>query len=254
MLIVIDIGNTNSVFACYENDKHLATWRCETKHSRTADEYFAWLAPLMAFENITNKPQSIIVSSTVPRAVFNIRVLAERYFACPILVVGDANCKLGIDIRVDKTTRVGADRLVNTVAAFDLFGGDLIVVDFGTATTFDVVDSDGAYSGGVIAPGVNLSRESLHRAAVALPYIDMAKPARVIGTNTTACMQSGLFWGYIGLIEKIYEKICTERGNTMKLIATGGLAPLFQSGTDIFTDIRPDLTLHGLCLIAKRNT
>jgi type III pantothenate kinase len=154
---------------------------------------------------------------------------------------------------VDQGTTVGPDRLVNTVGGFDRHGGDLIVVDFGTATTFDVVDRDGAYVGGVIAPGVNLSLEALHMAAAALPHIDIARPARAIGTNTVACMQSGVYWGYIGLIEGIVREVRRERDRDTKVIATGGLAPLFAQGTDLFHAIEDDLTMHGLVLINQFN-
>jgi len=155
--------------------------------------------------------------------------------------------------RVDAGTIVGPDRLVNTVGGYDRHGGNLIVVDFGTATTFDVVDTDGAYVGGVIAPGVNLSLEALHMAAAALPHIDVAKPLRAIGTNTVACMQSGVYWGYIGLIEGIVRAVRIERAAPMKVIATGGLASLFAQGTDLFDAIEDDLTMHGLVLINTYN-
>jgi type III pantothenate kinase len=148
---------------------------------------------------------------------------------------------------------VGPDRLVNTAGAFDRHGGNLIVVDFGTATTFDVVDFDGAYIGGVIAPGANLSLEALHMAAAALPHVDVAKPLRVIGTNTVACMQSGVYWGYIGLVEGIVREVRKERPGPMKVIATGGLAALFAQGTDTFDAIEDDLTMHGLVLIHALN-
>ena len=194
-----------------------------------------------------------IISSTVPRVVFNLRVLCDRYFNCRPLVVGKPDCKLPVAPRVDQGTTVGPDRLVNTAAGFDRHGGDLIVVDFGTATTFDVVDSDGAYIGGVIAPGVNLSLEALHMAAAALPHVDVAKPAKAIGTNTVACMQSGVYWGYIGLVEVIVREVRRERDRAMKVIATGGLASLFAQGTELFHSIEDDLTMHGLVLINDYN-
>ncbi len=153
--------------------------------------------------------------------------------------------------RVDAGTQVGPDRLVNAVAGFDLHGGDIIVVDFGTATTFDVVDDDGAYVGGVIAPGVNLSLEALHQAAAALPHVDISKPQRVVGTNTVACMQSGVFWGYIGLVREICTRIRAERDRGMKVIATGGLAPLFQQTEALFDVFEDDLTMHGLTVIHR---
>jgi type III pantothenate kinase len=154
---------------------------------------------------------------------------------------------------VEAGTQVGPDRLVNTVAGYDRYGGDLIVVDFGTATTFDVVAGDGAYIGGVIAPGVNLSLQALHEAAAALPHIDVTRPDRVIGTNTVDCMKSGVFWGYVGLIDGICARIKAERGRAMTVIATGGLAPLFQQGDAGFDGVEKDLTMHGLTVIHAYN-
>jgi type III pantothenate kinase len=168
-------------------------------------------------------------------------------------VVGKPDCRLPVAPRVDLGTTVGPDRLVNTVAGHDRHGGDLIIVDFGTATTFDVVDDDGAYVGGVIAPGVNLSLEALHNAAAALPHIDVAKPDKVIGTNTVACMQSGVYWGYVGLVEGIVREVRRERDRPMKVVATGGLASLFAQGTALFHSIEDDLTMHGLVLINDYN-
>ncbi len=159
-----------------------------------------------------------------------------------------------MDVRVDIGTQVGPDRLVNTVAGFDRYGGNLIVVDFGTATTFDVVDDDGAYIGGVIAPGVNLSLAALHQAAAALPHVDISKPQAVIGTNTVACMQSGVFWGYVGLVREICARIKAERDRPMQIISTGGLAPLFQQTEALFDRYDEDLTMHGLRIIHDYNT
>ena len=168
-------------------------------------------------------------------------------------MVGKPECRLPVPPRVDQGTTVGPDRLVNTVGGFDRHGGNLIVVDFGTATTFDVVDTDGAYVGGVIAPGVNLSLEALHMAAAALPHVDVTKPLRAIGTNTVACMQSGVYWGYVGLIEGIVREVRRERESPMKVIATGGLASLFAQGTELFHSVEDDLTMHGLVLINDYN-
>jgi type III pantothenate kinase len=189
----------------------------------------------------------------VPRVVFNLRILTDRYYDCRPLVVGRPSCELGVEVRVDAGATVGPDRLVNTVGAYNRYGGDLIVVDFGTATTFDVVDHDGAYIGGVIAPGVNLSLRALHERAAALPHIDVAVPERVIGTNTVTCMQSGIFWGYIGLVEGICKQIRAEHGRDMKIISTGGLSTLFERGTNVIDHIDLDLTLHGLYLIDQNN-
>lgn len=253
MLLAIDCGNTNTVFSIWDGAKFLSTWRIATDHKRTADEYFVWLSSLMMLTKTQVAVTEAIISSTVPRVVFNLRVLCDRYFACRPLVVGKVDCALPVPPRVDGGTIVGPDRLVNTVGGFDRHGGNLIVVDFGTATTFDVVDTDGAYVGGVIAPGVNLSLEALHMAAAALPHIDVAKPLRAIGTNTVACMQSGVYWGYIGLVEGIVRAVRAERSQPMKVIATGGLASLFAQGTALFEAIEDDLTMHGLVLINRYN-
>jgi type III pantothenate kinase len=253
MLLAIDCGNTNTVFSIWDGTRFLSTWRCATDYKRTADEYFVWLTTLMTLGKIEAEITSCIISSTVPRVVFNLRVLCDRYFHCRPLVVGKPECKLPVAPRVDFGTAVGPDRLANTVGCFDRHGGNAIVVDFGTATNFDVVDHDGAYIGGVIAPGVNTSLQALSLAAAALPHVDVSKPALTIGTNTVACMQSGVYWGYIGLIEGITRQIRLERDVPMKVIATGGLAPLFQQGTEIFDAIEDDLTIHGLVLINELN-
>ncbi|WP_193141755.1 type III pantothenate kinase [Meridianimarinicoccus sp. MJW13] len=253
MLLAIDCGNTNTVFTLWNGESFVSTWRMATNHTRTADEYFVWLSSLMSSQKLTASVSEVIISSTVPRVVFNLRVLSSRYFDCRPLVVGRPDCLLPVDVRVDAGTKVGPDRLVNTVGAFDLHGGDLVVVDFGTATTFDVVDMDGAYIGGVISPGVNLSLEALHQAAAALPHIDVTMPGQVIGKNTVDCMQSGVFWGYIGLVKEIIARIRAEHGRPMKVIGTGGLAPLFQQGDVLFDEFDESLTMHGLTVISNYN-
>ncbi|NUH66261.1 type III pantothenate kinase [Sulfitobacter sp. S0837] len=253
MLLAIDCGNTNTVFSIWDGTEFIATWRTSTEWQRTADQYYVWLNTLMRLQNIDADITDMIISSTVPRVVFNLRVLADRYFNTRPLVVGKPGSVLPIDVRVDAGTQVGPDRLVNTVAGYDLYGGDLIVVDFGTATTFDVVANDGAYIGGVIAPGVNLSLEALHNAAAALPHVDISKPKRVIGTNTVTCMQSGVFWGYVGLVREICDRVKAERARPMRVIATGGLAPLFQQAVDLFDDYQDELTMHGLTVIHDYN-
>jgi type III pantothenate kinase len=253
MLLAIDCGNTNTVFSIWDGTEFIATWRTATEWQRTADQYYVWLSTLMNLQKIDAEITDMIISSTVPRVVWNLRVLADRYFNTRPMVVGKAECALPVDVRVDIGTAVGPDRLVNTVAGYDLYGGDLIVVDFGTATTFDVVAADGAYVGGVIAPGVNLSLEALHNAAAALPHVDISKPQRVVGTNTVACMQSGVFWGYIGLVREICARIKDERARDMRVISTGGLAPLFQQAEALFDEYHDDLTMHGLTVIHKYN-
>lgn len=249
MLLCIDCGNTNTMFSIWDGTGFLSHWRIKTDPKRTADEYFVWLQTLISLTHFELDITDCIISATAPRVVFNLRVLCNRYFNTRPLVVGKPDCALPVAPRVQPGATVGPDRLVNTVGAFDRHGGDLIVVDYGTATTLDVVDVDGAYVGGVIAPGVNTSLEALHMAAAALPHVDVTMPETVVGTNTVACIQSGIYWGYIGLIEGIAKRIRAERDRPMKVIATGGLAPLFAQGFDLFDAIEDDLTVHGLRLI-----
>ena len=254
MLLAIDVGNTNTVFALHNSDGFLDEWRCNTESVRTADQYFVWLRQLMQHNG--RDPAEIaevVISNTAPATLFNLRVLCDRYFHTRPLVVGKPECKLPIEVRVDNPSEVGADRLVNTIAAYDRYGGDLIVVDFGTATTLDVVAHDGAYIGGAIAPGINLSLDALHHAAAHLPRIDVTMPPHVLGRNTVHCMQSGIYWGYVGLIEGIASRIAAERGREIRVIATGGLSPLFARGSDIIEAFDPDLTMHGLVLIYQYN-
>ena len=253
MLLCIDTGNTNTLFSIWDGEKFLSTWRIATDHRRTADEYYVWLRSLMALHQLDVTIDQCIISSTVPRVVFNLRVLCNRYFDTRPLVVGKPDCLLPAPPRVDPGAVVGPDRIVNTWAAFDRYGPDLTVVDFGTATTFDVVGHDGAYVGGVIAPGVNLSLEALHMGAASLPHVDVTRPAQVIGTNTVACIQSGVFWGYTGLVREICGRIAEERGRAMKIIATGGLAALFDQTEGLFDSWDDDLTIHGLRLIHDFN-
>ncbi len=254
MLLAIDCGNTNTVFSLHDGAKFIATWRTSTEHQRTADQYFVWLSTLMRAENLQDVVVTeVVISSTVPRVVFNLRVLCDRYFACRPLVVGKPDCILPTPYRVEEGVRPGSDRLANVAAAFDRHGGDVVVVDFGTATNFDVCAHDGAYVGGVIAPGVNLSLEALHMGAAALPHVDISQPDSVIGTNTVSCIQSGVFWGYIGLIEGLTTRIKAEYGRPMKVVGTGGLAPLFAQAQDLFDVIEDDLTMHGLTVIHKYN-
>jgi len=253
MLLAIDCGNTNTVFSIWNGSEFLCTLRTSTHHARTADAYFTWYSTLVKHYGIEVKITDVIISSTVPRVVFNLRVFADRFFGCRPMVVGKPDCALPVLPRVDAGTLVGPDRLVNTAGAHARHGGDLIVVDFGTATTCDVVASDGAYVGGVIAPGVNLSLEALHMAAAALPHVDVTTPPRVIGTNTVDCMQSGVYWGYIGLVQGLCSKIRAEYARPMKVIGTGGLAPLFAQGADLFDEIDDELTMHGLTVIHDYN-
>ncbi|MCB2095083.1 MAG: type III pantothenate kinase [Rhodobacteraceae bacterium] len=253
MLLCIDCGNTNTVFSIWDGTSFLGTWRASTEHQRTADQYFVWLSTLMEAKKLDVTIDEVVISTTVPRVVFNLRVLCDRYFNCRPLVVGKPECLLPVPPRVDPGTRPGPDRLANAAGAFDRHGGNVVVVDFGTATNFDVVAEDGAYVGGVISPGVNLSLEALHQGAAALPHVDISQPAKVIGTDTIGCIQSGVFWGYTGLIEGIIARITREYGRGMKVIGTGGLAPLFAQGDVRFDRIDDDLTMHGLTVIHAFN-
>ena len=254
MLLAIDVGNTNTVFALHDGQGFVAEWRCNTESVRTADQYFVWLSELMRHKRLdAAQITNVVISNTAPATLFNLRVLCDRYFETRPLVVGKPECALPVEIRVDNPLEVGADRLVNTIAAHDRYGGDLIVVDFGTATTLDVVAHDGAYVGGAIAPGINLSLDALHAAAAHLPRIDVTMPPQVLGRNTVHCMQSGIYWGYVGLIEGIARRIADERDRKMRVIATGGLSPLFARGSDMIEAFDTDLTMHGLVLIHNHN-
>ncbi len=253
MLLAIDCGNTNTVFSIWDGERFLCTLRTSTHHARTADAYFTWYSTLIKHYGIDADITAVVIASTVPRVVWNLRVFTDRFFGVRPLVVGKPDCLLPQPPRVDPGTQVGPDRLANAVGAFDRHGGDVVVVDFGTATNFDVVAEDGAYVGGVIAPGVNLSLEALHMGAAALPHIDVTQPEQVIGTNTVACIQSGVFWGYTGLIEGITARVKEEYGRPMKVVGTGGLAPLFAQAEDLFDCIEDDLTMHGLTVIHAYN-
>jgi type III pantothenate kinase len=253
MLLAIDCGNTNTVFSIWDGEKLLCTMRTSTHHARTADAYFTWFSTLIGHYGIKPEIAGVVISSTVPRVVWNLRVFADRFFGCRPLVVGKPDCLLPVAPRVDPGTGVGPDRLANAVSCFNRHGGDAMVVDFGTATNIDVVAEDGAYVGGVIAPGVNLSLEALHQGAAALPHVDITKPEKVIGTNTVACIQSGIFWGYVGLVRGLIAQVKDEYGKPMKVIGTGGLAPLFEQGGDLFDMVEDDLTLHGLIEIFNFN-
>ena len=254
MLLAIDAGNTNIVFAVTDGADIRAQFRASTKDSRTADEYYVWLAQLMQLEGIDPKQiEAAIIACVVPQALFNLRRLCAKYFKRNALVVGESEVDLGIAVNTDRPSAVGADRLVNAVAAHRDYGGDLIVIDFGTATTFDIVGAKGSYEGGIIAPGVNLSMEALHLAAAQLPRIAVDRPQAVIGKDTVPAMQSGVFWGYIALIEGLVERIKAEYGKPMKVIGTGGLAHLFRHSTLVIETVDHDLTIRGLRYIYERN-
>lgn len=253
MLLVIDCGNTNVVFAVRDGSTWRGIWRIRTEAQRTSDEYAVWLQTLLDRSGIPrDQIAAAVIGTVVPAALYHLRRMCREWFSIEPLVAR-STLDWGFDIRVDNPAEVGADRLLNALAGHRRFGGPLIVVDFGTATTFDVVDKDGAYLGGVICPGINLSLEALHQAAAQLPRIGIARPQAVIGRQTVPAMQSGVYWGYVAMVEGLVARIKAEYGGPMKVIATGGLAPLFAEGTMVIEQIEPDLTLDGLSLLAERN-
>lgn len=252
MLIAIDVGNTNSVIALYDAEKPIAQWRTSTSATRTADEYAVWLMQIMElnghkFADITD----CVISNVVPQSLFHFRNLSRRYFNCEPFVV-TADSIPGVEVRIPKPSEAGADRLVNAVGAFVKYGGPLVVVDSGTATNFDMVAGDGAFEGGIIAPGINLSMQALHDVAAQLPRVAIERPASVIGKDTVTAMKSGVFWGYISLIEGLVDRIKAEYGKPIKVVATGGVASLFEGATDSIDYFDHDLTIRGLFEIYKR--
>jgi len=254
MLLAIDSGNTNIVFAVFDGEKVKGEWRASSTTNRTADELGVWLTQLMSLEGIDRKAiDAAIIATVVPAVLFSLKTLCRRYFGADPLVVGEEGVALGLNILLDRPEEVGADRLVNAVAAHQRYQGPLIVIDFGTATTFDVVDAEGNYCGGAIAPGINLSLEALHMAAAKLPRVAIGRPRQVIGKATVPAMRSGVYWGYVGLIEGLVKRIQEEFGAPMTVVATGGLAPLFAESTPVIQHLDSDLTLRGLLEIHRRN-
>ena len=255
MLLAIDAGNTNVVFALLDGREIKTRWRIATDPRRTADEYAVWLNQLLMLEGYAMADVgAVIVATVVPRALHNLEVLAEKYFGSPALVAG-RDIPWGIALDVDEPSNVGADRALNVIAAHERYDGDLVIVDFGTASTFDVADYSGAYKGGIIAPGINLSLDALVAAAAKLPRIAIEAPANtsVIGRNTVDQMHIGIYWGYIAMIEGLVARMKAEIGRPVKVIATGGLAVLFEKQTDVFDVIEPDLTIQGLAMLWERS-
>lgn len=252
MLIAIDVGNTNSVIALFEKDKAVAQWRTSTSSTRTADEYAVWLSNIMAMHGYQlSDISACIISNVVPQSLFHFRNLSRRYFNCEPFVVTAATIP-GVEVRIPKPSEAGADRLVNAVGAFVTYGGPLVIVDSGTATNFDMVGKDGGFEGGIISPGVNLSMQALHDAAAQLPRVAIERPAKVIGTDTVGAMQSGVFWGYISLIEGLIQRIKQEYPEPLTVIGTGGVVSLFQGATDCIDHFDADITIRGLHEIYKR--
>jgi len=253
MLLAIEQGNTNTLFAVHDGTDWIAQWRTATESTRTADEYAVWLSQLLSMRDLRiGVLDGCIISSVVPQSIFNLKNLSRRYLGVEPLVIGD-NVELGIPVRITKPSEAGADRLVNAIGAHLKYSGDLIVIDSGTATTFDVIAADGAFEGGVIAPGINLSLQALHEAAAMLPRIAIQKPERVIGKDTVSNMQSGVFWGYVSLIEGMVARMKAEWAKPMTVIGTGGVASLFEGATDSIDHFDADLTIRGLLEIWRRN-
>lgn len=254
MLLAIEQGNTNTLFAVHDGKSWIAQWRAATDSNRTADEYAVWLSQLLNLAGLQmGVMDACIISSVVPQSLFNLRNFSRRYLHTEPLVVGE-NADLGIEIRIDRPAEAGADRLVNAIGAHVEYKGPLIVIDSGTATTFDVIGADGGFEGGVIAPGINLSMVALHNAAARLPRVAIQRPAKVVGTDTVGAMQSGVFWGYIALIEGLIARIKAERGEPLTVVATGGVASLFHGATAAIDHFDPDLTIRGLLELHRRNS
>lgn len=254
MLLAIDVGNTNTVFAVYKDEAVLAEWRMSTDARRTADEYAAMLFQLFNHAGFSVKDiTGAVASFVVPAAVFAVRKLCKDYFGVDPVVVGDADVKTGVKILLDQPSEAGSDLIVNNVAAWARHKKPMIIIDFGTATTFQVIGGEGELVGGVIAPGINLSIEALHMAAAQLPTVEVADPGAVIGKGTVSAIQSGIYYGYVGLIEGIVERIKKEYGQPLLVIATGGLAPLFEKATPVIELVENDLVIHGLQLIYGMN-
>ena len=256
MLLAIDAGNTNIVFALLDGGALRARWRIATDPRRTADEYAVWLHQLLLLEDLDRGAvDAVIVGTVVPRTLHNLQVLASKYFGVEALIAGQDGAAWGVELDVKEPRSVGADRVLNAIAAHAAHRGDLLVIDFGTATTFDVVDFSGAYKGGIIAPGINLSLDALVSAAAKLPRIAISAPetASVIGRTTEDQMAIGIFWGYVAMIEGLVARLKAEVGRPVTVIATGGLAVLFNGHTSVFDAVEPDLTITGLGLLYQRS-
>ena len=253
LLLAVDQGNTNTEFAVYRDDKLEGHWRTSTSVERTADEYVVWLKQLLDLVGLADETiGAAIISSVVPAGLFDLKLLCRKHFGLEPLVIGEG-VDLGIKVLIDEPTEAGADRLVNAVGGFVRFGGPLIIIDFGTATTFDIVDKEGNFCGGAFTPGISLALDAMHRGSARLPRVSVQKPPTVIGRNTVNSMESGVYWGYVSLIEGMVMRIRAEYGAPMKVVATGGLGPLFDAATDAIEIYDPDVTVRGLLEVYRRN-
>lgn len=254
LIFVVDVGNTNIVLGVYECDELKFHWRIETDRNRSADEYGMIIKSLFDFSNLSfTQISGIIISSVVPPIMFSLERMCQKYFHVKPIVVGPG-IKTGLDLKIDNPREVGADRIVNAVAAIHEYGSPLIIIDFGTATTFCYINENRQYMGGAIAPGINISTEALYSKAAKLPRIEIARPeGGVIGKNTVASMQSGVLYGYVGQVEGIVRRMIEETAKKTSVIATGGLSQLIASESDMIDIVDPFLTLKGLQLIYKRN-
>ena len=252
MILAIDVGNTNLVFALVDGGEIKARWRIATDPRRTADQYSVWLHQLLQLEGFSrDEVGGVIIGTVVPRALHNLEVLSEKYFRKTAVIAGQGAAGWPLQLDVDEPENVGADRALNAIAAHAKYPGDLLIIDFGTATTFDVVSPTGAYTGGIIAPGINLSLDALVNAAAKLPRIAIEAPETdsVVGRTTQSQMLIGIYWGYVAMIEGLTERIKAELSRPVTVITTGGLATLFDKHTNVFDAIEPDLTIQGLSLL-----
>ncbi|MGJ8564651.1 MAG: type III pantothenate kinase [Alphaproteobacteria bacterium] len=254
MLLAIDSGNTNTLFAIHDGKDWVIEWRIATDATRTADEYAVWFHQLLAMQGLSFKNISeCVISTVVPQSLFNMRNLVQRHLEVEPVIVGEEGVDIGIGVRTDNPREVGSDRLVNALGAIKQYKGNLILIDSGTATTFDIISKDGFFDGGIIAPGINLSVKALHEAAAQLPRIAIRKPNKIVGKNTIEAMQSGIFWGYIGLIDGLVNRIKAECREDFTVIGTGGVASLFEGSSETIDVYDSKLTINGLYEIWRLN-
>ena len=254
MLLAIDTGNTNTLFAIHDGKDWVVEWRIATDSTRTADEYAVWFHQLMEMQGLKfSELDACVISTVVPQSLFNMRNLARRHLNVDPIIIGDEGVKIGVGVRTDNPKEVGADRLVTALGAVQKYKGNLIIIDSGTATTFDIVSEDKHFEGGIIAPGINLSVKALHDAAAQLPRIAIVKPNKAVGKNTVEAMQSGIFWGYIGLIDGLVRKIKSEDSRKFTIIGTGGVVSLFDGASETIDVYDSDLTINGLYHLWRLN-